>query len=53
MAMHFFLETFTEENKRKDSPTRADLKREAADLEERQKNYLLVIKTLKLSRDKN
>lgn len=50
----FFLEAFTEGNKEKDSPTRDDLKREVvADLEERQKNYLLAVKTLKLSGDKN
>lgn len=42
------LDTLTEENKEKDSPNTVELKREADDLERRQKNYLLVVKILKI-----
>lgn len=43
---YFSLEAFIEGNKK--SPNTADLKTEAADLERRQRNYLLVGKTLKI-----
>ena len=43
----FPLEAFREGIKEKDSPNRDDLKREATDLERRQENDLLAIKTLK------
>lgn len=36
------LEAFTEGYKEKESPNGADLKREAADLERRQKNYMMM-----------
>lgn len=50
LAMAFFppLDTLTEENKEKDSPNTVELKREADDLERRQKNYLLLVKILKI-----
>lgn len=39
---HLSLGAFTEGYKEKDSPNGADLKQEAADLERRQKNYMMI-----------